>query len=220
MSGTNTMLNDLFRQEIPSSVRKVMATVWELHREDMRLPGWNSVYHADDDHTVFSRSGQDVPVSFVFQGIFTLRPLVPGDRFLMLCQTPDGVICAFPPVLISDIAARSEYVVPIFVLSNGDWEICCSDAVLEAVQLNKQKMNFEADLFEVISAIDSTTGAGLLRFIADRGEGEDATLPFALPSALRDTLGSDSGLLSFLPTITESSPFKAFKGWHKSVEAK
>ena len=136
MSGTNTKLNELFRLEIPSSVRKVMATVWELHREDMRLPGWNSVYHADDDHTVFSRSGQDVPVSFVFQGIFTLRPLVPGDRFLMLCQTPDGVICAFPPVLISDIAARSEYVVPIFVLSNGDWEICCSDAVLEAVQLN------------------------------------------------------------------------------------
>ena len=220
MSGTNTKLNELFRLEIPSSVRKVMATVWELHREDMRLPGWNSVYHADDDHTVFSRSGQDVPVSFVFQGIFTLRPLVPGDRFLMLCQTPDGVICAFPPVLISDIGAHSEYVVPLFVLGNRDWEICCSDEVLEALQLSKHRMNFEADLFEVISAIDSTTGAGLLRFIADRGEGEDATLPFALPSALRDTLGSDSGLLSFLPTITESSPFKAFKGWHKSVEAK
>ena len=220
MSGTNTMLNDLFRQEIPSSVRKVMATVWELHREDMRLPGWNSVYHADDDHTVFSRSGQDVPVSFVFQGIFTLRPLVPGDRFLMLCQTPDGVICAFPPVLISDIGAHSEYVAPLFVLGNRDWEICCSDEVLEALQLSKHRMNFEADLFEVISAIDSAAGAGLLRHIEDRGEGEDATLPFSIPSDLRDTLGSDSGLLSFLPTITENKPFKDFKGWRKSAEAK
>ncbi len=43
MSGTITKLNELFRLEIPSSVRKVMATVWELHREAMRLPGWNSV---------------------------------------------------------------------------------------------------------------------------------------------------------------------------------
>jgi len=220
MSGTNTKLNEVFRLEIPASVRKVMATVWELHGEDLRLRGWGSRDNAHDDQTVFSRNGQDVPVSFVFQGIFTVRPLVPGDRFLMLRQTPEGVICALPPVLISDIAARSEYVVPIFVLSNGDWEICCSDPVLEVVQLNKHKMNFEADLFEVISAIDSTTGAGLLRFIEDRGEGEDATLPFALPSALRDTLGSDSGLLSFLPTITENKPFTAFKGWHKSVEAK
>ena len=60
----------------------------------------------------------------------------------------------------------------------------------------------------------------LLRFIEDRGEGEDATLPFSIPSDLRDTLGSDSGLLSFLPTITENKPFKDFKGWRKSAEAK
>ncbi len=58
MSGTNTMLNDLFRQEIPSSVRKVMATVWELQGEDMRLPGWGSRDNAHVGQTVFSRNGQ------------------------------------------------------------------------------------------------------------------------------------------------------------------
>lgn len=40
MSGTNTKLNEVFRLEIPASVRKVMATVWELHGEDLRLRGW------------------------------------------------------------------------------------------------------------------------------------------------------------------------------------
>ena len=94
MSGTNTKLNELFRLEIPSSVRKVMATVWELHGEDLRLPGWGSRDSAHDDQTVFLRNGQDVSVSFVFQGIFTLRPLVPGDRFLMLRQTPEGPVGA------------------------------------------------------------------------------------------------------------------------------
>ena len=41
------------------STHKVMATVWELQGEDMRLPGWGSRDNAHVGQTVFSRNGQD-----------------------------------------------------------------------------------------------------------------------------------------------------------------